>query len=257
MKLISLNIWGGKIYEPLLDFIKNYSKEVDVFCFQEVLSSEKSEISRGARLNIFEEFEEIFFDYRSFFDFVQEGVDIEGVIKIPTRRGQAIFVKNGFEFEKNGFEFTHQGFNTFKNGDFMTLGTGFQYLQLKNKEKPLMIINVHGISLPGDKLDTPERLIQSEKIKDFIKDFKGQKIICGDFNLMPETESIKILEQGMRNLIKDFKITDTRGEIHAQKYEVQQKFADYTFVSADIQVKDFQVLRVGVSDHLPMILDFN
>jgi hypothetical protein len=43
MKLITLNTWGGKIREPLLDFLNEKKDEVDIFCFQEVLNYKSRE----------------------------------------------------------------------------------------------------------------------------------------------------------------------------------------------------------------------
>ena len=81
---------------------------------------------------------------------------------------------------------------------------------------------------------------------------KGKKILVGDFNLLPDTKSLKILEKGMRNLIKEFKIKDTRGEL----YEKELRFADYALVSSDVMVLDFKVLNEKISDHLPLYLEF-
>ena len=36
----------------------------------------------------------------------------------------------------------------------------------------------------------------------------------------------------------------------------EQKFADYVFVSKDVKVKNFEVPNIEISDHLPLILDF-
>ena len=36
MKLITLNTWGGKLLNPLLEFVRKYSQDVDIFCFQEM-----------------------------------------------------------------------------------------------------------------------------------------------------------------------------------------------------------------------------
>ena len=66
-----------------------------------------------------------------------------------------------------------------KNDDWSTVGTGFQYLQVKMSGKSLLVMSIHGISLPGDKLDTPDRLIQSEKIKNFTAEVqKTQSRAC-------------------------------------------------------------------------------
>ena len=53
MKIISLNIWGGRVHKPLLDFLKNHT-EVDVFCLQEVYheAEGKELIYLDAKLNV-------------------------------------------------------------------------------------------------------------------------------------------------------------------------------------------------------------
>jgi endonuclease/exonuclease/phosphatase family metal-dependent hydrolase len=90
-------------------------------------------------------------------------------------------------------------------------------------------------------------------IVNFMNLFDCPKILMGDFNLLPDTESIKIIEAaGLRNLIKEFGITETRTELYKKKL----RFADYAFVSPEIKVKDFKVLPDVVSDHSPQYLDF-
>jgi endonuclease/exonuclease/phosphatase family metal-dependent hydrolase len=61
-----------------------------------------------------------------------------------------------------------------------------------------------------------------------------------------------MLEDGMRNLIREYKITSTRTSF----YPKTEKFADYFFVSPEVQVNDFQVLPDEVSDHAPLLLSF-
>jgi endonuclease/exonuclease/phosphatase family metal-dependent hydrolase len=73
---------------------------------------------------------------------------------------------------------------------------------------------------------------------------------------MPETESIKMLDNLGTNLIKEFKINNTRNEISWKKYHNRQSFADYIFVSPDIRVNKFEVPYNLVSDHLPLVLEF-
>lgn len=75
----------------------------------------------------------------------------------------------------------------------------------------------------------------------------------GDFNLDPDTKSLKILERNLKNLIKEYKISTTRSSLYAR----QHKFADYVLVSPGIKVINFQVPDIAISDHLPMILEFN
>jgi len=82
--------------------------------------------------------------------------------------------------------------------------------------------------------------------------FDGEKILCGDFNLNPNTQSVSILDRGMKNLIKNFKITSTRSSL----YKKDEKFADYMIVSNGINIVNFKVKEDLVSDHLPLYLEF-
>ena len=93
------------------------------------------------------------------------------------------------------------------------------------------------------------------KIKAFLNSFQLGKILCGDFNLLPDTQSLAILETecNLVNLIKTHNIPTTRSPLYLKP----EKFADYTLVSRDIEVKHFEVPNVEVSDHLPMILEFS
>lgn len=145
-----------------------------------------------------------------------------------------------------------------------TTDTGFaSYLVFEKGNKTINLLNVHGMALPGNKFDTPERIKQSEKIIDFMNDKEGIKIIGGDFNLLPDTKSIKMFEKaGYRNLIKDFNIKNTRNEVSWSNFSkdpnfVKQFFADYVFVSSDVKVKSFEVPYMEISDHLPQILEID
>lgn len=116
------------------------------------------------------------------------------------------------------------------------------------------LINFHGLWNGHGKLDTEDRLKQSLKVRKFLDGLNAKRsVLMGDFNLLPDTESLAILEKGMKNLIKDYGITSTRS--HYYKKEI--KFADYALVSPDINIKKFEVLQDTVSDHLPLLLEFN
>src|SRR3989344_1806502 len=124
---------------------------------------------------------------------------------------------------------------------------------LLQKGVDYIISHFHGLWNGQGKTDTPDRLEQSRKAKALLDGVDGKKVICGDFNLLPDTESLAILEGGLVNLIKTHGITTTRSSF----YQRSDRFADYTLVSPDVEVKRFEVPRVEVSDHLPMILEYS
>jgi len=121
---------------------------------------------------------------------------------------------------------------------------------------PLAICNFHGRSRPGDKLDTPERLSQSQGLIDCFRSLPLPLILGGDFNLDIHSTSISLLEKaGYKNLITEYAIRTTRNRIIWDKYPATpQLYSDYVFVSPDISVTDFIVPENEISDHLPLIL---
>ncbi len=64
-------------------------------------------------------------------------------------------------------------------------------------------------------------------------------------------------EEGYQNLIKDYQIKSTRNRLSWELWpEDKQHFADYVFASPEINVVEFSVPDIEVSDHLPMIVSF-
>lgn len=141
-------------------------------------------------------------------------------------------------------------------GERMNLGISL-VTQIMLNEDSITIGNVHGLPEPGHKLDTKERIEQATALIEFFEKTKGLKTIGGDFNLLPDTESIKMFERhGYTNLIKKYKIKTTRNDLTWKLYpDNKQLYSDYVFVSPEIKVKSFEVLDIKISDHLPMVLE--
>ncbi len=257
MKIISLNIVGGTFFEPLIDFISAHAADTDIFCFQEVVHPVSGGLGdAGWRKDILEEIAKVLPDHTWYFTPAKEELDLSALAHVTMLLGKATFVRKTISVASQGVVALYQGQERSADTVRVNIPTNFHYVRFLWGGRRYMVGNVHGIVFPGDKLDTPERIDQSEKIKAFFDNEQGVKILCGDFNLMPQTRSITLLEEGMTNLIKKFDIKETRGRLHKffGKPDAQH-FADYAFVSPDIKVNSFTVPDVGVSDHLPMILD--
>ena len=241
MKLITLNIWGAHIRDPFLTFIKNHN-DIDIFCFQEVYHNAPQKVSNESRpvsLNIFSELQRLLPEHKGFF---RPAVDnIYGI---------ATFVKKEIDVIKEGEIAIH--INENYPGTGPTHSRNLQWLECQINQQIYAILNVHGLWNGKGKSDCPERIAQSERIRKFMDTLNAPKILCGDFNLRPDIESMKIIEQGMNNLIKTFNITSTRTSL----YPKPEKFADYVLTSPEIIVKQFAVLQDEVSDHAPLLLDF-
>jgi hypothetical protein len=231
MRIIFLNSMFGQVGNPYFDFIKKEASKTDVFCFMEVSPDLYSNL-----LSLLKDFNVLY----------QNGIPIASM---GITCGQAIFLAKKIKIGESGEVSIYRQ---------SSQDVGFlQFAQIQVGEKKIWLGNVHGKTLPGDKLDTPIRLKQSEKIINFFADKNGPKIIGGDFNLYPDTKSVKMFEEaGYRNLIRDFDIRNTRNRLSWKQFDNVQHFADFTFVSPEIKVKNFKVPYVEISDHLPQILDF-
>lgn len=258
MKLISLNIWEGKQFADLTAFVEKEGKDTDVFCFQEVLSSKEGRQLDIGRPDIYEQLALRLPAHRGMFFPIQEHFSEGDSIRENVTLGNAIFVRKELATSDEGFTFVRGRLNSFVNGDLETLGYGFAHLIVTRGDKRFVVVSVHGISMPGHKQDTPDRIRQSEILKKFMNEQKYPFIVAGDFNLMPETESVAMLSRGVRNLIAEFHITDTRGDVSHRRFpDNPQFFADFAFASPDVSVESFDVPNIPASDHLPLILRFS
>jgi endonuclease/exonuclease/phosphatase family metal-dependent hydrolase len=241
MKLITLNIWGGHVRNPLLEFIQLY-KDTDIFCFQEVYHNAPKKISdedRALSLNIFAEVQALLPEHQGFFKPVVDNV-----------YGLGTFVKKPIDVLGEGEVTIHH--NPDYPGHGPTHSRNLQWVECCINDQIYSIINVHGLWNGKGKTDSPERLAQSQRIHDFIATVRAPKVLCGDFNLRPDTESMRILEKDMINLVKIHNVQSTR----TSYYPKAEKFADYIFTSPEINIHHFEVLKNEVSDHAPLLLDF-
>jgi len=241
MKLITLNIWGGHVHNPLLEFISS-NREIDVFCFQEAYHNAQSKISdddRKVNLNIFSQLQTLLPKHNGFFRPV-----------VQNTYGLGMFVKNEIEVLEEGDITIHDNPNYPGHGP--THSRNLQWIKCRINNQIHTIFNVHGLWNGKGKTDSPERIAQSHKIKNFMDTIDTPKILCGDLNLRPDTKSIKILESQMNNLITLHGINSTRTNF----YPKEEKFADYIFTSSEIIVNAFEAMKDEVSDHSPLFLEY-
>ncbi len=250
MKVISLNTWGGLAgKELLLDFFKQHS-DADVFCLQEVWSGGGDMEGKLAGGRILPKIESTLFS-----DIGTVLLEFTGYFRPQFREhyGLATFVKNTCTVLEEGEVFVHKDKGHLPSGDAGNHARNVQYISLETSRGPRIILNFHGLWNGQGKSDSGDRLIQSDRIIAFLKRQTEPVVFCGDFNLNPDTQSMRKLEEyGLRNLITEHNITSTRTSF----YTKPGKFADYILVSPQIDVKRFTVLPDEVSDHAPLCIEF-
>ena len=252
MKIISLNTWGGRAgREAMLSFFEAY-KNIDISCLQEIWAApyDDYEGASAGGLEINQG------------DVMTKGLqDISRVLDmyVPLFRphfldnyGLLMFVRKDLEIIEEGEVFVHMEKGYLPVGDIGKHARNIQYVTINTNKGLVTIINFHGLWNGMGKGDCEERLQQSDKILEFLQKLGHPYVLCGDFNLRPDTESIKKFEDaGLCNLISEYKISSTRTDL----YTKPEKFADYIFVDREIKTIDFKVLPDQISDHAPLLVE--
>jgi endonuclease/exonuclease/phosphatase (EEP) superfamily protein YafD len=227
-----LNVWRGTRQNELDVYLGNQRGSVDAFCFQESVSV------RGP-----------------------VGVDaLSGyaLISLPEKR---VTVHDHFD----QLSFISPDYNVLAKLELPGLegacGQGL-YTKIQTPAGGILhLVNYHGMSRPVDKLDDPDRLRVSRAIIDYCRDLDGPVAIGGDFNLFPETESIRMFAAaGYRDLIADYGVECTRNRFAWERYpDSKQYFSDFVFINDKVKLIDFVVPDKypdnQVSDHLPLLLE--
>ncbi|MBP9686286.1 MAG: endonuclease/exonuclease/phosphatase family protein [Candidatus Doudnabacteria bacterium] len=245
MRIVVLNVWGGRVQSAFTDFFRKYADKVDVFCLQEVYKDasgpfRETPFEAVAKLESFSVLEKLLPEHELIFH--------------PSFRdayGICICIRKSLRILEVGESFIYKYKGYVPDGDMGRHARNMQYAVVDNAS-PLTIVNVHALWNGLGKGDSDERLDQSKNIVRTLNELPKPVVLCGDFNLDPNTESIQMIERtSLRNLIGEYSITSTRTPL----YEKPGKFADYCFVSPGVHVKDFQVLPDVVSDHAPLLLE--
>jgi endonuclease/exonuclease/phosphatase family metal-dependent hydrolase len=246
MKLINVNLRCGIAYEPTMAFIKKMSSDIDIFCFQEVFHDATviRSVLKGARPNLFSEIQEL-------------TPDFAGYYAAPLERdvgGLAMFIRKSFVVDAADniviFDESNVGMDE-NDKDYFAMGRNLQRVEFNYLGKTYTIFNFHGMWIPGSKTDTEKRIEQSERVRKQFDGSRGAKILCADLNVTPDAKSVAILTEGNRDLIKEYGITSTRSLL-----KNRPEVVDYMIVSPEVIVAYFEVLKDEVSDHAPLLLEF-
>ncbi len=165
--------------------------------------------------------------------------------------GLPMFVRKNIGVMDEGEVIIHE--NPHYPGAGPTHLRNLQWVKCNFQEQEYYVLNIHCLWNGAGKSDSADRIAQSHRIKAFVNTLHAPKILCGDFNLRPDTESLGIIENNLNNLVKHYHIQSTRTRL----YPKAERFADYIFTSPEIFVEEFKVLPDEVSDHSPLFLDFS
>lgn len=175
--------------------------------------------------------------------FVEFGKYIKSKFKIL--KGVSVFVQNHFSL------ITEDYWNKWPEEDCKSVQV--VDISLKNNQK-LRLMNYHGI-WSKEKTGNELTIKASHMINKLATEIDYPVIICGDFNLFPDTKSMLIFKENFISLVDEYNVKTTRPKTN-ELSSLKRNVIDYIFVSKGIKIKNFEVLDSDVSDHMLLILDF-
>lgn len=243
MKLLQLNLWGGRLESPVLNLITSVNP--DILCLQEAIDL------KGGKSAMFASIEEIQtaidanYAYLSpvfSFNYMHRKADFGNCIisKFPITKKETIFT----------------GKQYIADFDFLKHDPNMRNLQHAVVKLPdgtdLHILNHHGHHIHQHKNGDAETMRQCHMIAEEVQKLHGKIILAGDFNLAPHSESLEQVNKLLTNLSVKARLKTTRTAL-THKTEV----CDYILVSEEIKVKSFKTLDEIVSDHKALVMEFS
>jgi endonuclease/exonuclease/phosphatase family metal-dependent hydrolase len=260
MKLINLNV-GIKLNntKKVGDFLRE--EDSDIVTLQEVIRHledkvfEQYQSKKGIESMLSNKYPYHFFGplwvteaflkngemHRDFGGLIEQGNEI--LSKFPILGGSSEHYYKHYEYARD--------WTKFKSEDH---GRALQIAEIDVSGKVFQILNFHGI-WTEDKRGDKRTQKQCAYIAEAAKRKNLPTIIVGDFNLLPDAQSLDVLNKEFRNLITEYNITKTRPDFK-DALELGNTVVDYVFVNDQVEVCDFRVIETDVSDHLPLILEF-
>ena len=245
MKIMCLNGWGGKLYDKLLPYLNQVSP--DVLCLQEVVHSPATtkdwltyrdgDHVLPQRANFFQDVALALPDHVAIFCPASQGILWDNNTQIPSQWGLATFVRKSFPIIAQKQDFVHKTYSPDGYGDHPRSRSAHA-IRLFDYEKnhPVCVAHMHGLRDLRGKMDTPERAEQARKfisVATSIAESNDLLIVCGDFNVEPESETLKILaEAGLTDLVT----TRTKKGTRNSFYKKPSINADYMLVNSHVDV---------------------
>ena len=176
---------------------------------------------------------------------------------VPSQWGLATFVHKSHPVIAQVQGFVHKSYGPTGYGDHPRSRSAHGvriYDHAQNRA--LSITHMHGLRDLAGKMDTPERTAQAARLlalSDQVSDTGDLRIICGDFNVEANSETLTYLaDAGFHELVTGGGFAGTRNS----QYKKSGRFADYMLINKPEKVAGFDVVYdPEVSDHCPLVLE--
>ena len=264
MRILSLNVWGGMLHAPLIDYLATV--DADVYCLQEVpravaarsqwLAYRDGAVELQQRSNLYRDIASALPGHDGFFAPAMRGELMDGDRPCWQEFGLATFIRQDIAVIGQSLDFVHDAFSPHAFGAHPRARNAHAFrLYDYAEDRPRCVVQFHGLRTEDDKGDSPARDAQAEALVALIERLhrKGEGLVlCGDLNLLPDSRTFKTLAQlGLVDLVTTRGFSDTRTSL----YKKPGRYEDYMLVNVEVPVAEFTVVETPeVSDHRALLL---
>jgi endonuclease/exonuclease/phosphatase family metal-dependent hydrolase len=263
VRIISLNAWGGAVFDGLASWLR--ATDADVVCLQEVTRTpgttgwtrfDDGERALPQRANLFADVRQLLPAYQGFFVPSDAGpVHDHAGGRLHQEFGVATFVAEHVPVVGLASEFVHGAFvdhDEWITSDRPRAALATRVLD-RSGGRAVTVVQVHGLRDAAGKHDTPARRTQAERLAGLIERARRPKdivVLCGDLNLLPNSATFAVLADiGLVDLVGS---ADTR----TSQYRKPNRHASYLLVSDPAAVGRFEIVtEPEVSDHRALLLE--
>jgi endonuclease/exonuclease/phosphatase family metal-dependent hydrolase len=263
VRILSVNAWGGALHDELVAWLPGSG--ADIVCLQEVTRTpgltgwtrfEDPERTLPQRADLFDDVRRGLPRHQAFFLASDAGpVSDETGARHRQDFGVATFVAEHLPVVGVDSTYVHGNFTDHAEwtaGDRPRNALAVRTVD-RTTGRTVCVTAMHGLRDPAGKADTPARHSQAERLADLVCRIRRPgdlSVVCGDFNLLPDSKTFDILAGvGLTDLVGH---ADTR----TSHYRKPVRHANYLLVSDPAAVARFEILaEPQVSDHRILVLD--
>ncbi|MDO8497846.1 MAG: endonuclease/exonuclease/phosphatase family protein [bacterium] len=249
MKIVSLNLWnGGRLFEQAKQFL--VEQNADIYFLQETYDGRRTDIE--PRFRMVEELKEVFPTHDAYF----------APLYLDTRKGEGDIEDGNLLLSrwplverKNIFiDIPYGRYDQDAMTDWSKSPSTIQKARITVGNSDITLLNVHGPWNLNGTIDDERRGRMKEII---LREISEHTIVAGDFNVRPETNTIRAIEEKLTNVFK--RTLSTTFNLQRKNLDVRPGYAiavvDMVFVTSNFQIQSKHCLQVDVSDHLPLVAE--
>lgn len=264
MRIVSLNAWGGALYDDLAAWLPTTG--ADVLCLQELTRTPDLEgwtsfaddaRQLPQRANLMADVRRLLPTYDGWFAASDTGPVHDDVGREHRQDfGLGLFVRETLVTTGSRTAHVHGAYADHPGGwpvDGRPRTAQVMRVHDPTSRRFVTVAQMHGLRDAAGKQDTPDRRAQAERFAaliDSVREPGDVVVAAGDFNLTPDSETFDVLGKlGLVDLVRE---ADTR----SSRYRKPTRHASYLLVSEPAAVQRFEVVaEPEVSDHRALLVE--